>query len=309
MKPGYLKISKKELEKRAENAWELLNPCRVCPRRCGADRAHDKSYGFCQMGSKARISSAHPHFGEESCLVGTNGSGTIFFSSCNLACVYCQNWQISQRREGKEVEFDELAGMMITLQKKGCHNINFVSPTIWVPQILKALNLAREKGLKLPLVYNTGGYDAVEALKLLAGIVDIYMPDIKYSDDTAGREYSKAPNYWTQVQKAVAEMHGQVGDLVINKKGLAERGLLIRHLVLPKGISGTRKVMKFIASLSKNTFVNIMDQYRPANIAHQYPAIARPTTLDEFTQAIELAKDAGLHRFDKPRPRLFLRFD
>lgn len=308
MKPEYLKITKQLLEKRAKKAWELLNLCRVCPRRCGADRAHDKSYGFCQMGSKPRISSAHPHFGEESCLVGTDGSGTIFFSSCNLACVYCQNWQISQRREGKEVDSEELAQMMISLQEKGCHNINFVSPTIWVPQILKALSLAREKGLKLPLVYNAGGYDAVETLRLLEGIFDIYMPDIKYSDDTIGRKFSKAPAYWTQVQKAVAEMHRQVGDLVINKKGLAERGLLIRHLVLPNNIAGTKKVMKFIASLSKNTYVNIMDQYRPANVAHQYPEIAQPTTSDEFTQAIELAKNAGLHRFDKPKPRLFLKF-
>lgn len=309
MKPGYLKISKSKLEERAKKAWDLLSPCSVCPRRCGADRAHDMKTGFCQMGAKPRVNAAHPHFGEESCLVGTGGSGTIFFSSCNLACVYCQNWQISQLRLGEEVEIEDLAEMIVSLQEKGCHNINFVSPTIWVSHILKALIIARKKGLKLPLVYNTGGYDTVETLKLLDGIVDIYMPDIKYSDDAIGFKYSKVPNYWTQVQKAVSEMHRQVGDLVINKEGLAIQGLLIRHLVLPEGLAGTKKVMKFITSLSKDTYVNIMDQYGPANKTGQYPEINRPSTSEEFGQAIELAKKEGLHRFDKSEPKLFLRFD
>lgn len=310
MKPGYLKLSKKELEKQAEKAWELLNPCRVCPRNCKVDRTKEKPKptGFCQVGSKARIFSFHPHFGEEGVLVGTGGSGTIFFSSCNLACVYCQNWEISQLREGYEVEPEELAEMMIKLQKMGCHNINFVSPTIWVPQILKALAIAYEKGLKIPLVYNTGGYDSVETLRLLDGIVDIYMPDIKYSDSKIALKYSLVPNYWEVNKKAAKEMHRQVGNLVISDQGLAIRGLLIRHLVLPGGLVGTKKVMKFIASLSKNSYVNIMDQYYPSNKAEQYPEINRQITPEEFKEAIEIAKKEGLHRFDKREPRLFLRF-
>lgn len=253
--------------------------------------------GFCQMRAKLWVSSSHPHFGEEKVLVGTDGSGTIFFTSCNLACVFCQNFEISQLRIGQEVEIKELAKMMLSLQDQGCHNINFVSPTIWVPQILKALPIAIKKGLKLPLVYNSGGYDSVETLKLLDGIVDIYMPDIKYSDSACGLKYSAAPNYWEVVQKAVAEMHRQVGDLVISNQGLATRGLLIRHLVLPNGIAGTKRVMPFIASLSKESYVNLMDQYHPTNKAAQYPELNCRITTQEFQEALELTKKAGLHRF------------
>ena len=294
MKPVYLKHSKAELKKRAEKAWRLLNPCRVCPRQCGANRVRDERTGFCQMGIKPRISSFQAHFGEEACLVGTGGSGTIFFSSCNLACVYCQNFEISQLYFGKEVEIENLAKMMTSLQKGGCHNINLVSPTIWVPQILKALVIAAEKGLKLPLVYNTGGYDSVETLRLLDGVVDIYMPDIKYSNNKIGLKYSLASDYWEMVQQAVREMHRQVGDLMINKNGIAQGGLLIRHLVLPNGLAGTKEVMKFVASLSKNSYVNIMDQYHPANKAHQYAEINRRITFKEFQEAIEIAKKEGL---------------
>ncbi|MBU3957006.1 radical SAM protein [Patescibacteria group bacterium] len=330
MKPGYLKLSKKELEKRAKEAWKLLNPCRVCPRKCGVNRQKDAlrraqgKIGFCQMGAKLRISSAHAHFGEEAPLVGTRGSGTIFFSSCNLACVYCQNFEISQLRLGNEVEIKDLAKMMLSLQNQGCHNINLVSPTIWVPQILKALVIAAEKGLKLPLVYNTGGYDSVKTLKLLDGIVDIYMPDMKYSDSKIALKYSLVPNYWEVNKKAVKEMFRQVGDLVIDENGIAQKGLLIRHLVLPEGLAGTKKVMKFIASLSKDSYVNIMDQYYPTNKnlafsknllsrftqnkADQYPEINRRILPEEFEKAIEIAKKEGLHRFDKREPRLFLRF-
>lgn len=308
MKPGYLKLSKHELKKRAEKAWELMNPCHVCPRSCGVDRAHDEKAGFCKTGSKPKVYSAHPHFGEESCLVGSGGSGTIFFSSCNLACQYCQNWEISQLRLGQEIEFEDLADMMLSLQKRGCHNLNFVSPTIWVPHILKALSIAREKGLKLPLVYNTGGYDAVKTLKLLDGIIDIYMPDIKYADSKLALKYSLVPNYWDINKKAVREMYQQVGDLKINKQGIATRGLLIRHLVLPENIAGSKKVVEFIASLSKDTYVNIMDQYHPANKADQYPEIDRRITTAEFNAAIEAAKKLGLHRLDKREPRAFLRF-
>lgn len=299
MKPGYLKLSQKELKIRAERAWLLLNPCRVCPRKCGVDRTQirPKPAGFCQVGSKAKIYSFHPHFGEESCLVGTGGSGTIFFSSCNLACVYCQNYEISQLRLGEEVEIEDLAGMMVNLQNRGCHNINLVSPTIWVPQILKALVITRERGLKVPLVYNIGGYDSVETIKILEGIVDIYMPDIKYSDSKIGLKYSLVPNYWEVVQKSVKEMFRQVGDLVIDKNGIAQKGLLIRHLVLPNGLAGTKKVIKFIASLSKDFYVNIMDQYYPTNKADLYPEINRRITPEEYNQAIEIAKKYGLHNF------------
>lgn len=298
MRPVYLKLSKKELEKRAEKAWGLLNPCRICPRKCRVNRAGDKKNGFCQVGTKPVISSFHPHFGEEKVLVGRYGSGTIFFSSCNLACVYCQNFEISQLRLGEEVEIKDLAKMMISLQERGCHNINLVSPTIWVPQILKALIIARENRLNLPLVYNTGGYDALQTLKILDGIIDIYMPDIKYSDNKMGQRYSLVPNYWDIVQKAASEMFRQVGDLVIDENGIAIRGLLIRHLVLPGGVAGTEKVMKFIASLLKNSYVNIMDQYDPTNRAYLYPEINRRITPEEFKEAIEIAKKEGLHRFD-----------
>jgi putative pyruvate formate lyase activating enzyme len=308
MKPAYLNISQSQLKKRSEKAWQLLNPCRVCPRKCGVDRAHDEKQGFCRTGSKPKVYSAHPHFGEESCLVGTSGSGTIFFSSCNLACIYCQNWEISQLRLGQEIEFNDLTEMMLSLQTRGCHNINFVSPTIWVPQILKALLIARDKGLNIPLVYNTGGYDAIKTLKLLDGIVDIYMPDIKYSDSKIALKYSLVPNYWQVNKKAIKEMYRQVGDLNIDKNGLATKGLLVRHLVLPDNLAGTKKVMKFLSSISKNTFVNIMDQYHPTNKANLYTKINRRITAEEFEEAIESAEKMGLHRFDKREPRAFLKF-
>lgn len=301
MEPSYFKVTPEEFEKRIRKAWEFLNPCRVCPRKCGVNRTKEKPTppGFCRMGVKPIISSYHAHFGEEPPLVGTHGSGTIFFSSCNLACVYCQNWEISQLRLGQEVEAEELAEMMIKLQNQGCHNINFVSPTIWVPQILKALWLAIEKGLSIPLVYNTGGYDSVETLKLLGGVIDIYMPDIKYSDSKIATKYSLVPNYWEVVQKAVKEMHRQVGDLLL-ADGITVRGLLIRHLVLPNDLAGTGKVMKFITKeISKNSYVNIMDQYYPSNKAFQFPEINRRITAEEYRQALNLAKKAGLSRLQR----------
>jgi len=297
-KASYLKLPEKELEERSKKAWRLLSPCRVCPRNCGVNRAGDDKNGFCRVGSRALVSSYHPHFGEERPLVGSNGSGTIFFASCNLVCVYCQNWEISQLRQGREVEPEELANMMISLQNLGCHNINFVSPTIWIPQILKSLPLAIKKGLNIPLVYNTGGYDAVSTLKLLDGIFDIYMPDIKYSDSKIAKKYSLVPDYWEIIQKAVQEMHRQVGDLVVDKKGIAQKGLLIRHLVLPEGLAGTEKVVKFISTLSKNSYVNLMAQYYPVHKASRYPEINRRIFPEEFQEAIEQAKKAGLRRFD-----------
>jgi len=288
-------------KEKIKKAYQLLNPCRVCPRECGVNRLDESAVakrGFCRVGKKVIVYSFHPHFGEERCLVGNSGSGTIFFSSCNLACVYCQNWEISQLREGSPVSDEELAEMMLRLQNQGCHNINLVSPTIYGPQITKAIYFAREKGLKLPLVYNTGGYDRVETLKLLEGIVEIYMPDIKYSDDKLGLKYSLVPYYWQVVKKAVKEMHRQVGDLEI-KNGLAIRGLLARHLVLPNNIAGTEKVMQFLAKeISKDTYVNLMDQYYPANKAHFYPELGRRITKEEYRKTVNIARHFGLHRFD-----------
>ena len=298
MEPYYLKLEKKELQERVKRAWELLHPCRVCPRKCGINRQEDEKTGFCRMGAKPRVSSAHLHFGEEAPLVGTGGSGTIFFSSCNLACVYCQNFEISQLHFGQDIEIKDLALMMLSLQQQGAHNINLVSLSIWVPQILKALVIAINRGLKLPLVYNTGGYDSVETLKILDGIVDIYMPDVKYSDNKIGQKYSLVPDYWDMAQKAVKEMFQQVGDLVLDKSGLAQKGLLIRHLVLPHNLAGTKKVMKFITSLSSDSYINIMAQYHPTNKARRYPKLNRRITSQEFQEAIKIAKEENLHRFD-----------
>lgn len=294
--PSYLNLSKKEWQKQIKKSKSLLNSCRLCPRKCGVNRLADQKTGFCQMGNSPVVSSFNAHFGEERCLVGFGGSGTIFFTSCNLACVYCQNFEISQLRLGEEVTIKHLAEMMIILQQKGCHNINFVSPTIWVPQIIKALAKATDGGLNIPLVYNTGGYDSVETLKLLDGIFDIYMPDIKYSDDKIGVKYSLVPDYWTQAQKVVKEMYHQVGDLIINKNGLAKKGLLIRHLVLPNNLAGTEKVMRFLAQqISKATYVNIMAQYYPTNKAYQYPEISRRITNEELNQALKIAKNLGIN--------------
>lgn len=301
--PVYYHLNTATFEEKIKKSYQVLNPCRVCPRQCGVNRFDDSPQakkGFCQTGKQAIVYSFHPHFGEERCLVGIRGSGAIFFSSCNLACVYCQNWEISQLRQGSPVSEEELAWMMIKLQNLGCHNINLVSPTIYAPQIIKAVYLAREKGLELPLVYNSGGYDRVETLKLLERIIDIYMPDIKYSDDKLGLKYSFVPHYWRIVKKAVKEMHRQVGDLKI-ENGLAQKGLLVRHLILPNNIAGTEKVMKFLAEkISKKTYINIMDQYYPTNKAHIYPELSRTITKEEYHRALKIAKGLGLHRFDHP---------
>ncbi|MDP2949257.1 MAG: radical SAM protein [Chloroflexota bacterium] len=281
-----------------DEAWELMaSPCRVCPRHCKVDRRQDDRRGFCRAGVRALVSSFHSHFGEEPPLVGSGGSGTIFLASCNLACVFCQNWEISQARWGREVSDEQLAGAMLKLQALGCHNINFVSPTIYVPQILAALPHAVEGGLRVPLVYNTGGYDSQEALRLLDGIFDIYMPDIKYSDEAFARRYSLAKSYYPVAREAVKEMHRQVGDLV-TEDGVAVRGLIIRHLVLPEGLAGTAEVMRFIGQeLSVHSYVNVMAQYRPENKALQYPELSRRITVGEYEEALRLARAAGLYRF------------
>jgi putative pyruvate formate lyase activating enzyme len=296
MYPSYLNLSKKELKNRIEKLFKILKNCEICPRKCYVNRLKGEK-GYCQLGYLPMVSAYHPHFGEESVLVGRHGSGTCFMTSCNLSCVYCQNYEISQLRIGEEVSFERLAEMMIELQNVGCHNINFVTPTPQVPAILKSLEIAIEKGLKIPLVYNTSSYDALEVLKLLDGIFDIYLPDAKYSDDKIAQKYSNAPNYFEIMKSAIKEMHRQVGDLVINKEGIAVRGLIVRHLVLPNNLAGSEKIFEFIANeISKNTFLNIMDQYWPAYKAHQYPELSRRITKEEFEEVINLAKKFGLKR-------------
>ncbi len=296
--PAYLALERAELQRRIDAAWELMRmPCRVCPRGCKVDRAADDRRGFCRVGSRALVFSYHPHFGEEPVLVGTGGSGTIFFASCNLACVYCQNWEISQLRVGREVEPPELAAMMLRLQGMGCHNVNLVSPTIYVPQIMAAMPDAIDGGLRIPLVYNTGGYDSLEALRLLEGVVDIYMPDIKYSDERTAGKYSVVKDYYARTKAAVKEMHRQTGDLVV-EGGVAVRGLIIRHLVLPYGLSGTEEVMRFIAEeVSRDSYVNVMAQYRPEHKALRYRELSRRISSDEYREALAAARRHGLWRF------------
>jgi len=297
--PSYLTLYRSgELEDRVARALEMLRECRLCPHRCRANRLDGKT-GLCRIGSSAIVSSYGPHFGEEKPLVGTHGSGTIFFSYCNLRCIFCQNYTISQQGEGEPVDAKALAGMMISLEKRGCHNINLVTPTHVVPQILAALVIAAENGLSIPLVYNCGGYESVETLKLLDGVIDIYMPDMKYSDESHGRAFSGAKNYPEVNCKAVKEMHRQVGDLQLDGRGIATKGLLVRHLVMPNNIAGTKGVVEFLATeISKDTYLNVMDQYRPAHRAHEIPRIARPLHKEEFLDAVNIALECGLERLD-----------
>jgi putative pyruvate formate lyase activating enzyme len=296
MYPSYLNLEKKELKRRIERLFKILESCEICPRKCHVNRLKGEK-GYCQLGYLPMVSAYHPHFGEEAPLVGKYGSGTIFMTSCNLSCVYCQNYEISQLRVGGEISFERLAEMMIELQNLGCHNINFVTPTPQVPAILKSLEIAIEKGLKIPLVYNTSSYDSLEVLKLLDGIIDIYLPDARYSDDKIALKYSNTPNYFEIMKAAIKEMHRQVGDLIVNEEGIAIRGLIVRHLVLPNGLAGSEKIFEFIAKeISKNTFINIMDQYWPAYKAYQYPELSRRITEKEFQEAINLAKKFELKR-------------
>jgi putative pyruvate formate lyase activating enzyme len=296
--PAYLELHEKgELRRRAEAAERLLEPCRVCPRECLARRLQGET-GVCGVAEQALVSSYGPHFGEERPLVGFGGSGTIFLAHCNLCCVFCQNSEISQEGEGQIVSTEKLAGMMLDLQRLGCHNINFVTPTHQVPQILRALPMAVEGGLQLPLVYNCGGYESLETLRLLDGVFDIYMPDFKYADADVAEQYSEVKNYPEVARAAFREMHRQVGDLVMDRRGIARRGLLVRHLVLPNKLAGTAEVVRFLAELSEDTYVNIMAQYRPCYRAHEYPALARRPTRAELEEALQLARAAGLHRLD-----------
>lgn len=296
MPPGYVRLGAEELDRRAAMTAERLRECNLCPHRCGVNRLM-REKGRCRAGPEAIVADYGPHFGEEKVLVGRHGSGTIFFAYCNLACVFCQNCEISWGGQGYPVTAEELAAMMLALQERRCHNVNLVTPTHFVPQILAALALAVRKGLTIPLVYNCGGYEALETLALLDGVVDIYMPDFKYTSADPALRYSGAPGYPEYAKAALKEMHRQVGDLVVGEDGVAVRGLIIRHLVLPENLAGTREAMEFIArELSPDTFVNIMDQYYPAHRAWKYPPLHRRLTPEEYAQALAAARKAGLRR-------------
>jgi len=295
--PSYLKLFKSsELSERAKKLYSFYENCCLCPRDCRVDRLKGQT-GKCEATAKLKISSAVPHFGEEAPLVGKRGSGTIFFSHCGLRCVYCQNYTISIEGEGIEISDERLAESMLKLQKWGCHNINLVTPTHYVPSIVNALQTAIPMGLRIPLVYNTGGYERLEVLQLLEDIVDIYLPDCKYMDSQqAGRYSDEAYNYPYYVKIALKEMYRQVGDLEMSG-GVAVRGLILRHLILPRNIAGTDEFCKFVAeNLSRTTYVNIMRQYRPEHKAREYPEIARRISRKEYQEALNWAKNHGLHR-------------
>ena len=297
MLPLYLeKLTFNELKKRVDALHQLMVECRICPNECLAKRTEGET-GECHSTDEVYISSVGPHFGEEPPLVGTNGSGTIFFTNCNLDCQFCQNYDISHLGMGEKASTSDLARSMLQLQQIGCHNINLVTPTHFSPQIVDALILAVEKGLELPIVYNCGGYESFETLKLLEDIIDIYMPDIKYSIDENALKYSSVQNYWKTVKLAVKEMHQQVGDLKLSKRGIAQRGLLVRHLVLPNDIAGSKAVIDFVSNeISTDTYLNIMDQYRPAYHANIYPELNRRITPSEYKEVVDYASSKGLSR-------------
>jgi putative pyruvate formate lyase activating enzyme len=303
--PAYLQLYEKDksiFKDRVEEALQALVSCEVCPRDCRVNRLNDK-HGVCRTGRYVYIGSAFPHFGEEDCLRGRHGSGTIFFSFCNLKCVFCQNFDFSWGGQGQTVTPRELAHIMISLQNQGCHNINFVTPEHVVPQIMEAIPLAIEAGLRLPIVYNTSAYDSMHSLRLMEDIVDIYMPDFKFWDPKLSRLYMAAENYPDTAREAIKEMHRQVGPLTFDEEGVALRGVLLRHLVMPNRTAGTRDIFRFIArEVSKHTFVNIMAQYHPAGkVAEKpdrYAPINRPVRSEEYSEAIEIARDEGLYRFD-----------
>jgi len=299
--PAYLKLLRSgELAERAKTAYQHLSDCDLCGRECHTDR-HKKA-GSCKTGIEAIVASHGPHHGEEEPLRGWRGSGTIFFSWCNLECQFCQNYDISHIGRGQVVSPEQIAAMMLELQASGCHNINFVSPSHVVAQILAATAIAAQAGLRLPLVYNSGGYDSPAALALLDGVIDIYMPDIKYADEHLAKKYSKIPNYPAVNQAAVKEMHRQTGDLSLDKKGVALRGLLVRHLVMPNGLAGTAKIARFLAQeISPNTYINVMGQYRPCYKASDYPKLDRMPTHQELQDARQAVQHAGLHRLDQRR--------
>jgi len=298
--PAYERLEMEgKLVQRIKQADAFFENCQLCPRKCGVNRKKGEK-GFCRAPVKPVIFSYHPHFGEEMSLVGEKGSGTIFFSNCNLRCVFCQNWPISHEGRGKEIGDEDLADMMLHLQKIGCHNINLVTPTHVMPNILSATRTALKKGLHIPLVYNTSGYERLEVLKLLDGIVDIYLPDLKYMDADKASKYSAGASDYPEVtKKAIVEMHRQVGVLKLDKQGIAIRGVIIRHLVMPNRVAGTEKLVKWMAeTLPKSTYVNIMAQYRVEYKAYDHPEIARGITAQEFLEAVDSAEKYGLINLD-----------
>jgi putative pyruvate formate lyase activating enzyme len=307
--PAYIKLlSSGKFCERVEQAYERLSICDVCAWECPVNRRAGM-IGVCRTGMRAKVSSYGPHLGEEDPLRGWRGSGTIFLTRCNLRCQYCQNHDISQSDSGSETEPEDIAVMMLELQSRGCHNINFVSPSHVVPQLMAAVMIAAKAGLKIPLVYNTGGYDSIVMLKLLDGIVDIYMPDMKYADSKIARKYSKIRDYPQVNQAAVREMYRQVGDLKLDNRGVATRGLLVRHLVLPNNLAGTDQIVQFLATeISSDTYLNLMDQYRPAYKAHQYPELNRSITHDEYQTAVQMAQKAGIKNLDHQRAQIWRLF-
>jgi putative pyruvate formate lyase activating enzyme len=296
--PAYLALGAHELRRRAEASLSALVPCELCPRRCGVDRGRG-ARGVCRTSTFSRVSSAFAHFGEEDCLRGTRGSGTVFFAGCNLGCTFCQNHEISQGREGRQVRAHELADVFMELEAAGCHNINWVSPTHVVPQLLEALALAVERGLGLPIVYNSGGYDDVRALGWLDGVVDIYMPDFKFWSATSSRRYLGAPDYPEVARCAMTEMHRQVGPLEVDDRGLARRGLLVRHLVMPGFTGESAAIFRFLADLSRETYVNVMGQYHPQHLARQLVELNRPVTDRDLRVVLAEFDRAGLRRLDQ----------
>jgi putative pyruvate formate lyase activating enzyme len=296
---AYRSLSREVFDEKLRHAWRKLTRCDLCPRNCGIDRTSGER-GFCKTGDRPYVSSYNPHFGEEAPLVGTHGSGTIFFTHCNLGCLFCQNWTISHEGEGAEISVEELAGIMVALQEKFlCHNINLVTPTHQVPMILKALGIAMDKGLNVPVVYNCGGYESIETLQLLEGIIDIYMPDFKFTDPVTAGKYARAKDYPEVAKAAIKEMHRQTGDLVVDRRGIALRGLLVRHLVLPEGLAGTEEVVKFLSrEISPDTYTNIMAQYYPCYRAADHPPLDRRLTHEEYRKAVKAARAAGLRRLD-----------
>jgi len=298
--PAYDDLEKEgKLGTRVKEAYALFEDCRLCPRECGVNRLKGET-GFCRAPLNPLIYSAHPHFGEEISLVGEGGSGTIFFSNCNLRCIFCQNWPISHEGKGKEIRDEDLADLMLYLQKIGCHNINLVTPTHVMPNILNATRIALKRGLRLPLVYNTSGYERHEIVRLLDGIVDIYLPDMKYMDGKQAGKYSAGASDYPEVaKKAILEMHRQVGEHRVGENGTALRGLMLRHLVMPNRVAGTREFVQWVAAaLPKSTYVNIMPQYHVEYKAYDYPEIARGITVEEFLEAMDWAEQCGLTKLD-----------
>jgi putative pyruvate formate lyase activating enzyme len=310
MTPAYIALHERgELTDRAEKARAMLEECTLCPRQCGVNRLVGEQ-GYCLVGPEAEVASVAPHFGEEDPLVGSNGSGTIFLSSCNLRCAFCQNFDISQQHRGRTLTPAALGKLMIDLQVSGCHNINFVTPTHQLPAILEGLLHAVDAGLSVPLVYNSSGYDSVETLKLLEGIFDIYMPDLKTLSSEVAEKYMNAPDYPQAVKAALKEMHRQVGDLVLNSRGIAMRGMLLRHLVMPEGKATTREVLTFLHDeISADAYVNIMAQYRPAGESSNFPEIDRAITGTEYQEALAIAAEVGMERLDERRPKFLYRSD